>query len=94
MFINLFCGDCDNEYCTCARNYIPEGSKEGCTREVDEQQQELLYHYKDEVLPFLTIGKITSEKFEKLQEIDKFMHSIYNCPLGRKIDQRGKVVMG
>lgn len=92
MFISLSCGDCDNEYCTCARKYIPEGSKEGCTREVDEQQQELLYHYKNEVLPFLVIGKPTSQKLKRLEEIDDFLHSIYNCPLGRKIDQRGKVI--
>ena len=50
-YITLNCADCENSDCDLANKYIPDGSKEGCTRRVPEDIAALYYHYIEEVLP-------------------------------------------
>lgn len=91
MYVTLRCRNCDNIDCKLARQSIPEDSLEGCTREVTDEQVELLLHYKEEVLPFIPMYKNYLGAQEKLEEIYQFLLTIYSCPLGKMLDPKGKV---
>lgn len=91
MYVTLRCATCDNADCKLARLFIPEDSLEGCTREVTDEQGELLLHYREEVLPFIPMYKNHFAAQEKLEEIYQFLLTIYSCPLGKMLDSKGKV---
>lgn len=92
MYITLLCGECDNADCCVARAYIPEDSQEGCTREVTEEQQERIQYYMNEVLPFVHMGSSPQAAQSQLEEIASFLDTIYLCPLGTRLDSRGKAI--
>lgn len=91
MYITLRCATCDNIDCKLGRYFIPENSKEGCTRKVSEQQAALFQHYQEEVLPFIGMYKNHTAAQEKLNEIYKFLLIIYECPIGKLLDYKGKI---
>lgn len=90
MFVTLRCRKCDNAECGIARLFIPEGSLEGCTREIDDMDSDKMYNYIEEILPFISRYESPQTAQEKLNEISSFMEGIYAAPLGRKLDQKGK----
>ena len=53
MYVTLRCATCDNAECNLGRYLIPDGSQEGCTRDVTDEQAKELQHYQQEVLPFI-----------------------------------------
>ena len=88
MWVNLQCKDCGKCDCPLSRRYIPEGSLEGCTRQVSELEYAKYNHYINEVLPFcLRRGDV----FEILNEIEDFLTIVENRPLGCLINEKGKV---
>lgn len=91
MFITLQCGNCDNINCHLCRKYIPEDSKEGCTRKVSEEQGDMFYHYMNEVIPFIAMYKNYDLAQNKLEEIYQFLLKIYDCPIGQLLDDKGKI---
>ena len=93
MYITLRCADCGKELCGVARSWIPHNSKEGCTREVDEEDAARFYHYMKEVIPFWK--EYSHNQVNKsYKEIDNFLQEkIYIAPFGRKLDSCGKVKM-
>lgn len=93
MYITLKCATCDNIECKLGRYVIPDDSKEGCTREVTEEQAELLQHYQEEVLPFIPMYKNHLAAQDKLEEIYQFLLTIYSCPLGKLINNKGKIIL-
>lgn len=92
MYITLKCATCDNIECKFGRYVIPDDSEEGCTREVTEEQAELLQYYQEEVLPFIPMYKNHLAAQDKLEEIYQFLSTIYSCPLGKLLDAKGKVI--
>lgn len=92
MYATLRCEGCDNPDCSIGRLFIPEGSLEGCTRSVTDDQAMMLLHYENEVLPF--VGMYEDQKIaqEKLEETYQFFLGIYGCDLGAKLDERGKAI--
>lgn len=91
MFVTLRCGKCDNVDCNLSRKYIPDESKEGCTREVDDMVSDQFFYYIEEVMPFVQFYKNQEQAFKKLNEIESFLNSsIYSAPLGVKLDSKGK----
>ena len=93
MYITLKCATCDNIECKLGRYVIPDDSEEGCTREVTEEQAELLQHYQEEVLPFIPMYKNHLAAQDKLEEIYQFLLTIYSCPLGKLINSKGKIIL-
>lgn len=93
MYITLKCATCDNIECKLGRYVIPDDSEEGCTREVTEEQAELLQHYQEEVLPFIPMYKNHLAAQNKLEEIYQFLLTIYSCPLGKLINSKGKIIL-
>ena len=93
MYITLKCATCDNIECKLGRYIIPDDSEEGCTREVTEEQAELLQHYQEEVLPFIPMYKNHLAAQDKLEEIYQFLLTIYSCPLGKLINSKGKIIL-
>ena len=93
MYITLKCATCDNIECKLGRYVIPDDSEEGCTREVTEEQAELLQHYQEEVLPFIPMYKNHLAAQDKLEEIYQFLSTIYSCPLGKLINSKGKIIL-
>ena len=93
MYITLKCATCDNIECKLGRYVIPDDSEEGCTREVTEEQAELLQHYQEEVLPFIPMYKNHLAAQDKLEEIYQFLLTIYSCPLGKLINNKGKIIL-
>lgn len=93
MYITLKCTTCDNIDCKLGRYVIPDDSEEGCTREVTEEQAELLQHYQKEVLPFIPMYKNHLAAQDKLEEIYQFLLTIYSCPLGKLINSKGKIIL-
>lgn len=93
MYITLKCATCDNIECKLSRYVIPDDSEEGCTREVTEEQAELLQHYQEEVLPFIPMYKNHLAAQNKLEEIYQFLLTIYSCPLGKLINSKGKIIL-
>lgn len=85
MFVTLRCQNCDNIDCPIARAYIPEDSKEGCTRRVSETDSEKFQYFVNEVIPMHT-------SISRLQEAGRFLERIYESPLGRKLDPSGKAM--
>lgn len=92
MFLTLRCAECGKWPCDRAREYIPEGSLEGCTREVTEEQSEEFSHYLSEVLPFLARRRRTDATDAEFCRIEDLLQHIYSCPFGRKLDAAGRVV--
>lgn len=88
MWVNLQCKTCGKHDCPLSRLYIPEGSLEGCTRKVSELEYIKYNHYMMEVLPFILKRK---DVFDVLNEIEDFLTTIENRPLGHLIDSRGKI---
>ena len=78
MYVTLKCSSCDNIECKLGRYVIPDDSEEGCTREVTEEQAELLQHYQEEVLPFIPMYKNRIAAQDKLEEIYQFLSTIYS----------------
>lgn len=91
MFVTLKCYICGNMDCSYAREYIPEDSLEGCTRQVSEELAEKFIHDTQEVLPFLRMRRRTESTDRSFAAIEKNFESIYSSPLGRLIDSKGKV---
>lgn len=87
MYISLKCRDCDNTDCDIARQYIPDDSQEGCTRRVDDLTSNMYHHLVDEVLPFAALRNYPMRELNEGQEL---LYKIYSCPIGRKLDVRGK----
>ena len=92
MIVTLQCIHCDNIDCPIARKYVPIDSLEGCTRRVDKEQFELFQYYIKEVLPFIRHSKNPANAKERLREIESFLDTIYSCPLGTRIDSKGKAI--
>lgn len=92
MFITLRCTKCGNMDCAYARKYIPEDSREGCTREVSEEMAEKFIHDTQELLPFLRTRHRTESTDRSFLLIEKDFESIYSAPLGRLIDPKGKAI--
>jgi len=90
-YITLRCASCDNVDCPMAREYIPGGSKEGCTRELDETDVENFHHQMREVLPFLSRRRRTRSTDAAFQEIDAMLRKTYQAPLGSQLNSHGKV---
>lgn len=90
-YITLRCLYCENSNCSIARKYIPQDSKEGCTRKVTEDISDTYEHYIKEVIPFMYIK--TSKEYQKrmYKEITDFFISIYKCPIGNKLSSNGKI---
>lgn len=91
MFVTLRCSECGKAECPYAREYIPEESEEGCTREVSEEVAERFYHDMTEVLPFMAMRGRTDSTDKTYESIEKNLGSIYASPVGRLIGPRGKV---
>lgn len=91
MYITLRCIDCDKTLCGVTRSWISHNSKEGCTREVDEEDAARFYHYTKEVIPFWK--EYSHNQVNKsYKEIDDFLQNkIYIAPFGQKLDYYGKV---
>ena len=92
MYVTLRCATCDNAECNLGRYLIPDGSQEGCTREVTDEQAEKLQHHEEEVLPFIPMYKNHIAAQQKLEEIYQFLQTIYSCPLGKLLDTKGKII--
>lgn len=92
MYATLRCEGCDNPDCSIGRLFIPEGSLEGCTRSVTDDQAMMLSHYENEVLPFVKMYEDQKIAQEKLDNIYQFLLGIYGCDIGAKLDERGKAV--
>lgn len=92
MFITLKCRECDNIDCPIAREYIPDDSIEGCTKDATEEDAEKFYYYTEEVLPFVRQYDNTKTAQERLDEIYIFLNHLYNLPTDNKLDSKGKVI--
>lgn len=92
MFITLKCRECDNSDCPIARRYIPEGSAEGCTKDVAEEDAEKFYYYTEEILPFVRQYENIDTAQARLDEIYIFLNHLYSLPTGNKLDAKGKVI--
>lgn len=93
MIITLTCGSCENQdckYCPVGK-YVPEDSKEGCTRDIDEDlyinHQNLLY----EQWPFRKMMREEEEKELYNCILNNFKY-IYDTPMVSKLGKSGKVV--
>lgn len=91
MFITLKCSTCGNMDCPYARKYIPEGSDEGCTRDATEDLAEKFFHFTQEVLPFLAMRPRSESTDKAYAAIEENLQSVYGSPLGRLLDQKGKI---
>lgn len=91
MFITLKCSTCGNTDCAYARKYIPEGSEEGCTRNVSEELAERFFHHTQEVLPFLAMRPRSESTDKAYAAIEENLESIYASSLGRLLDSKGKI---
>lgn len=91
MFITLLCSKCGKIDCEYAREYVPEDSLEGCTRDVSEEQMGKFIHDTQELLPFLRQRPRSESTDKTFESIEKNFESIYASPLGRLIDSKGKI---
>lgn len=85
MFVTLRCRHCDKVDCPSARPYIPDDSLEGCTRQVSDLDAEKFQYYIEEVIPM-------HPPMTRLLDAEQFLQQIYQAPLGRKLDVKGKAV--
>lgn len=92
MFITLKCRECDNIDCPIAREYIPDDSIEGCTKDVTEEDAEKFYYYTEEILPFVRQYENFDVAQKRLDEIYIFLNHLYGLPTGNKLDSKGKVI--
>lgn len=90
MYITLRCRLCGHITCPYARKYIPENSEEGCTRKVTEELAERFIHDTQEVLPFLPLRPRTQATDDAFARIEFDFEQIYQSPLGRLVDSKGK----
>lgn len=95
MYITLRCFDCENiecKICPCGK-YISENSKQGCTRQLTDEEADKYYHLLEEVRPF--IYKDTTKEYQNktYKKIIDFLYDIYSKPLGQKIGKSGKAVI-
>jgi hypothetical protein len=89
--LTLRCKNCDCVDCVFSREYVPEGSLEGCCRKVDENIVEQYCHYFSEVIPFLK-NRSYSARLEIYEEIMCFLSTkIFSAKIIAKLDKRGKV---
>lgn len=89
--LTLRCKNCDNVNCVLSREYIPEGSLEGCKRKVEEDVVEQYCHYFSEVIPFLK-NRSYSARLEIYEEITTFLFTqVFSSKVIAKLDKRGKV---
>lgn len=91
MYITLECGTCDNLDCPFPKAIWTD--KEGCTRDIDEEVANKLYHYQNEVIPFWRLKNQETVDKEYREIMDFLYDYIYNAPIGNKIAADGKVDM-
>lgn len=90
-FITLRCYDCENTNCAISRKWIHPDSKEGCTRELSEDDMIKYYHYINEIMPFLYVNTSKSYQNEEYHAFMDLLDSIYSAPLGQRIKDRRKL---
>lgn len=83
--ISLKCEDCENDDCDISRFYIPEGSEEGCVREVPFDLYIKYEHMLYEVAPFMYMGTKKEYQRNAYREIVDTLFDIYKCPISRII---------
>ena len=93
VILKLTCATCDNPECEIGPKYIPADSLIGCTRWVPEDMYEQYVHYMEEVVPFWHLYDL---KFidKSYFEIYNFLQKIYQYPIEKRLDKKGKVIGG
>lgn len=92
-YITFRCAECDNEDCDiCPLGTYISSILRGCTRKVTEEEAARYHHYETEVLPFIHTYKNHQTAIETLKEINEYYYYLTHCPLGQKLDKRGKVI--
>lgn len=89
--ISLHCHECDNDSCLlcCIGEYVPEESRRGCTRKLDDDTYAEYEHINNEILPFLSLGMYKNE----IERVDEFLKYVYKrCPIGTVLDEKGKAI--
>ena len=90
-FLTLRCRDCEHEHCSIARDYVAEGSLEGCRRKVPEDIMEHYIHIFSERVPFM---KHYSKEGAQELYVDAItlLENIYTTyPIDGKLDSKGKL---
>ena len=86
LYLTLRCVDCDYIECPMAHRYVSSQSKEGCIKEVSEEENSRFYHYVYEVIPFWKTSNLNNYK-----EVIDFLYQIYSKPTTQRLDPEGKV---
>lgn len=69
--------------------YVPEESRQGCTRKLDDDTYAEYEHINNEILPFLSLGMYKNET----ERVDEFLKYVYKrCPIGTVLDEKGKAI--
>lgn len=86
-FLKLTCKDCDNVNCEIPLwGKLHFGSEIGCTRKVSLEDHDKYIHYTKEIPRNLLC------KNNLYNEIIIFLDKIYQQPLGKLIDKKGKTI--
>lgn len=93
MILALTCRECENVHCIYSKGYIPEGSKEGCTRLVSQDVNAKYMFYMFEKWPnMLNAGYSLEHISAAYKEIIDFLYDeIYTAPIGQKIPKSGRI---
>ena len=69
--VSLHCHECDNDSCPLCRigEYVPEESRQGCTRKLNDDTYAEYEHINNEILPFLSLGMYKNE----IERVDEFL---------------------
>lgn len=83
MHLKLLCKDCENIGCN-LNNYPSENGREGCIREVTDEEYDRYYYYITEALPFLYVH--TSKEYQNriYNDFLNLCDEIYQRPFIRK----------
>lgn len=91
MYVDFHCCDCDNDTCFLCPlgRYVPQDSRQGCTRKMDEDLYAQYEHLSQEVLPFMSLGQYKGD-YKEFDEVNNFVFT--RCPIGTVLDDKGKAI--
>lgn len=94
-YVSLRCNQCSSLDCdVCPIGTWVDSSEEclrGCTRRVSDDDIARYVHLREEVLPFCKDFDSICRTCDELYEVEQ---SISHAPIGQRLDDKGKVVVG
>lgn len=89
----LHCNECCNRECGICPvgTWIPNWSRQGCVRRVDDDLLANIHHIEREMLPFLRRGKRNEEVYRLMIELESLYDEVFKCDVAHLLDKSGKV---